>query len=238
MKTFTLLALLLGLSSFIFAQNGAIHGNVYDEKGEPAYTANIQLIGAPSTTGTSCGFDGDFKIKPLNSGVYTIEVTFMGYHPTTITEVEVYNNKITFLEDVIMVPDVVLLGEAIIVGFKYKMVDAEDPSIDRMKGNVIAKIPGAKNPASLATAYRSDIIIQDKQMIVRGSRPGSSSVYIDGMKVADEMTSLPSLCIGSLEIYTGGIPAKYGDVTGGVIMMNTKSYFDILAERNATESRR
>jgi outer membrane receptor protein involved in Fe transport len=58
------------------------------------------------------------------------------------------------------------------------------------------------------------------------------------MKVADEMSGIPSLAIGSLEIYTGGIPAKYGDVTGGVIMMTTKGYFDILNERRAAESRR
>jgi outer membrane receptor protein involved in Fe transport len=75
-------------------------------------------------------------------------------------------------------------------------------------------------------------------MVVRGSRPGSSSVYIDGMKVSDEMSTLPSLGIGSMEIYTGGIPAKYGDVTGGVIMMTTKSYFDLVSERNAQNSRR
>ena len=89
----------------------------------------------------------------------------------------------------------------------------------------------------LAISYTSDIQESNNQMIVRGSRPGSSSVYVDGMKVSDETTSLPSMSIGSVEIYTGGIPAKYGDVTGGVVMMTMKGYFDILNERRASESR-
>lgn len=238
MKTKTLFAVLILLSSCIFAQSGAIHGKVYDEKGDPAYTANIRLVDAPTTTGTSCGFKGDFKLKPLNPGLYTIEVTFMGYYPTTITGIEVYNNKITFLEDVVMVPDYVLLEQVEVIAFVNKLVDPENPSIDRIKGSEIMKLPCGKNPAEIVAKLKTDVSIVGNQMVVRGSRPGSSSVYIDGMKVSDEMASLPSLCIGSMEIYTGGIPAKYGDVTGGVIMMNTKSYFDILAERNAVASRR
>lgn len=237
MKTKFLLAFLIGLSSCIFAQSGAIHGNVYDEYGEPAYTANIRLVDAPTTTGTSCDFDGDFKVKPLNPGLYTIEVTFMGYHPTTITGIEVYNNKITFLEDVHLASDVIMLTEAQVIAY-VNLIDPEDPSIDRLKGSEIMKIPCSKNPAAIAAKLKTDVSIVGNQMVVRGSRPGSSSVYIDGMKVSDEMASLPSLSIGSMEIYTGGIPAKYGDVTGGVIMMNTKSYFDILAQRKAAESRR
>jgi len=30
-----------------------------------------------------------------------------------------------------------------------------------------------------------------------------------------------------MEAYTGGIPAKYGDTTGGVVILETLSYFDL-----------
>jgi hypothetical protein len=33
-------------------------------------------------------------------------------------------------------------------------------------------------------------------------------------------------------VYAGGIPAKYGDAMGGVIVLETKSYFDLYRERN------
>ena len=32
---------------------------------------------------------------------------------------------------------------------------------------------------------------------------------------------------------TGGLPARYGDVTGGVVAIETKSYFDLYQQRNA-----
>lgn len=239
MKAISLLAVLIAISICISAQNGAIHGKILDENGEPVYSANISIIDGPTPTGTTSDFEGDFKIKPLNSGTYTLEISYVGYSTTKITGVQVSSNKITFIENVnLNVAAYVLEGDFTVIGWTEKIVDPEAPSRITIKSDIIVKTPVSKNPAMLARAYQSDIQVVNNQMVVRGSRPGSSTVYIDGMRVTDEMTSLPSMGIGSMEIYTGGIPARFGDVTGGVIMMTTKSYFDILNERNASESRR
>lgn len=238
MKTTILIAALTIVSICLSAQSGSIFGKVFDEKGLPIYTANISIIDGPTSTGTSTDFDGEFKIKPLNAGTYTIEISYLGYHKPTIVGVKVYNNKITYIEDVILTPDAIILGSAEVIAFRNKLIDPDEPQKMTIDNELIIKTPGAKNPAMLARAYQSDVQLVGNQMVVRGSRPGSSTVYIDGMKVSDEMSTLPSLGIGSMEIYTGGIPAKYGDVTGGVIMMTTKSYFDLVSERNAKESRR
>jgi len=239
MKKIILIAVLMGVSICISAQNGAIHGKVLDENGEPIYSANISIIDGPSTTGTTSDFDGEFKIKPLNSGTYTLEISFVGYSRTKITGIQVSSNKITFLGNTTLsVAAYIIEGDFTVIGWIEPIVDPEEPSRITIKSDIIARTPVSKNPVMLARAYQSDIQVVNNQMVVRGSRPGSSTVYIDGMRVADEMTSLPSLGIGSMEIYTGGIPARFGDVTGGVIMMSTKSYFDLLNERNAAESRR
>jgi len=239
MKTLILFAVLTAMSICLSAQNGAIHGKILDEFGDPVYSANISIIDGPSTTGATSDFDGQFKIKPLNTGTYSLEISFIGYKSVQITGIQVSSNKITFIEDVKLSIDAVFLdGDFTVIGWTEPIVDPEAPSRITIKSDIILKTPVAKNPAVLARTYQSDIQIVNNQMVVRGSRPGSSTVYIDGMRVADEMTSLPSLGIGSMEIYTGGIPARFGDVTGGVIIMTTKSYFDILNERNAMESRR
>ncbi len=239
MKSTILIAVLMGVSICMSAQGGAIHGKVFDETGQPIYSANISIVDGPTTTGTTSDFDGQFKIKPLSAGTYTVEVSYLGYQTSKIVGVLVYNNKITFLEDITMtLAAYVLEGDYDVIDYKVKLVDPDEPQKMTISNELIIKTPGAKNPAMLARTYQSDVQVVNNQMVVRGSRPGSSSVYIDGMKVSDEMSTLPSLGIGSMEIYTGGIPAKYGDVTGGVIIMSTKSYFDILSERNAQESRR
>ena len=49
---------------------------------------------------------------------------------------------------------------------------------------------------------------------------------VDGVKITGGRPTLPSASIQAMRVYTGGVPAKYGDVLGGVIMVETKSYFD------------
>jgi hypothetical protein len=238
MKTTILMAILMGVSICLSAQNGAIHGKVIDENGEPMYAVNVSIIDAASPMGATTDIDGNFKIKPLDAGTYTVSVSFIGYHTKEVLGVTVSNNKISFLEVVELTPDYIMLTGVDVIDYKIKLIDPDEPQKMVIDNAMILKTPATKNPAMLARAYQSDVQVVGNQMVVRGSRPGSSSVYIDGMKVKDEMSGLPSMAIGSLEIYTGGIPAKYGDVTGGVVMMTTKSYFDIVNERKAAESRR
>ena len=238
MKTTILMAILMGVSICLSAQNGAIHGKEIDENGEPMYAVNVSIIDAASPMGATTDFDGNFKIKPLDAGTYTVSVFFIVYHTKEVLGVTVSNNKISFLEVVELTPDYIMLTGVDVIDYKIKLIDPDEPQKMVIDNAMILKTPATKNPAMLARAYQSDVQVVGNQMVVRGSRPGSSSVYIDGMKVKDEMSGLPSMAIGSLEIYTGGIPAKYGDVTGGVVMMTTKSYFDILNERKAAESRR
>jgi hypothetical protein len=237
MKTISLILISTFFAAGLLAQSGAIHGKVTDKNGAPMYAANISINQGSSIVGTTTDFDGNFKLKPLDAGTYSVEVSFIGYRTTRINGVKVYNSQITFLDDVALADSMEMLVEIEIIEYRNKLIDVDAPSKMTIPTEMIIKLPGSKNPIMLARSLQSDIQVENNMMIVRGSRPGSSSVYIDGIKAKDEMSGLPSLAIGSLEIYTGGIPAKYGDVTGGVIIMTTKGYFDILNERKAMASR-
>jgi hypothetical protein len=59
---------------------------------------------------------------------------------------------------------------------------------------------------------------------------------LDGVK-GNEMMNVPSCAIGRMMVYTGGIPAKYGDTLGGVVVMETKSYFDLYRAWEAEQLR-
>jgi outer membrane cobalamin receptor len=63
-------------------------------------------------------------------------------------------------------------------------------------------------------------------LLIRGSRPGDVIYFVDGVKM-NGLANVPGTSIGGVAVYTGGVPAKYGDTTGGVIIMETKSYFDL-----------
>ena len=45
--------------------------------------------------------------------------------------------------------------------------------------------------------------------------------YIDGIKVRGS-TSLPKSAIEEVSVMTGGVPANYGDATGGIISITTR----------------
>lgn len=58
---------------------------------------------------------------------------------------------------------------------------------------------------------------------IRGSRTDNSLVLIDGVKVIGD-AQLPYNSLESITVLTGGIPAQYGDATGGVVLISTKAY--------------
>ena len=57
----------------------------------------------------------------------------------------------------------------------------------------------------------------------RGSRANDVAYYVDGMRVRN-VDAVSKGSIDNVTVLNGGIPANYGDVTGGVIRIETKSY--------------
>lgn len=61
------------------------------------------------------------------------------------------------------------------------------------------------------------------EMHVRGARADANVYFIDGVKVRGSH-ELPRSSMDNMSIHTGGIPANYGDVLGGVISVETKQH--------------
>lgn len=70
---------------------------------------------------------------------------------------------------------------------------------------------------------------EDGGLMFRGARKGDMIYMLDGIK-SNEVFNVPSSAIGRITVYTGGLPAKYGDTLGGAIILETKSYFDLYRE--------
>ena len=115
----------------------------------------------------------------------------------------------------------------VIITYKPKLIDQDVQKI-MIKTEDIGHSLNVRNPKELFASMNSDIIIQEgtSDVIIRGSRPGDAIYYVDGVKSRD-LNGVPGVAIGSMMGYSGGIPAKYGDTTGGVIALETKSYFDL-----------
>lgn len=71
---------------------------------------------------------------------------------------------------------------------------------------------------------------------IRGSRSNQTAYYVDGMRV-NSLDGIPKAFIQNVQVITGGMPACYGDATGGVILVEGKSARSVEIERSQTTMR-
>jgi len=236
MRTKELLTVLSSvlLCSMAWAQSGDIKGQVFDtETGEPVPLANVHVEMNGALVGTTTDFDGRFILKPLNAGNYNVTVSYLGYHPLIVEGVRVNGDKITFLKNLQLKSSIADLPVAIVEAYRVPLIDPEDPHKMQLLAADIERRPNVKNAMALIAGMTSEIIQIDEgqPLYVRGSRSDAIIYFVDGMKTRDGNLGIPGVGIGGITVYTGGVPAKYGDVTGGVIVVETKSYFDLLNTR-------
>jgi hypothetical protein len=104
------------------------------------------------------------------------------------------------------------------------------PSVS-MSAKDVAKSASKFSIPDMLSAMTSEVKKNENgELMFKGSRAGDMLYLVDGIKTRS-IGPMPSCAINSMTIYTGGLPAKYGDTMGGVIVLETKSYFDLLKER-------
>ena len=206
----------------LIAQSGTLKGKVLDkETGEPIPFANVVVeLGGELIGGGSTDFDGWYTIKPLPTGKYSVKASYVGY--TSLQQVRVVINaeQITFLNfklgsssEQIGVVDVVAY---VVPVFKK---DAGS-SGETMTSEQITKMPG-RSAAAVATTVAGVYSEGGEIGSIRGARSSGNVTYVDGVKIIGS-SALPQAAISEVSVKTGGLPAKFGDATGGVISITTK----------------
>ena len=222
MKKILLSVFLFISANVLLAQTGDISGKIKDEKGEgiPFATVSVVQNGAV-VKGVQTDFDGNYTLKPLTPGKYDVKFSYVGYQPTLRTGVVVSTDKSTYL-DIQLKPTDDVLAEVQVIEYKVPLIDAgKTTSGNTISQEEIAKLP-TRDIQSIASttsgAYQSD---EGAGINIKGGRSDGTAIYIDGVRVRGNV-SVPASAIGSLTVITGGIPAKYGDQTGGAISVTTR----------------
>ncbi len=238
MRNLILTCLLATISFISFGQQfGEIHGQLIDyESGEPLPFATVSTEYGGQTFGGVTDEDGRFKLKPLRPGSYDLKFRYVGYNERTIQGIEVTPSKIYMLGKVELAMDNTL-PPVVIEGIT--LFDKDRPNAMVVKAADLKFNPLIKTPARLIGSLTPELRTDESgQFIVRSSRPGTSITLIDGIKVTGGMGNIPGSAIKTITVHTGGIPAQYGDLTGGVVVIETKGYFDYFYEHNSHISRR
>lgn len=229
--TMLLLTALLGAGAF--GQNlGEIRGRVLDPDGQPLFLANVYTKVAGELVGTTTDMDGKFVLKPLPPGKNGITISFAGFKTKEMPGVEVVPDRATYIDDQRMayIDD---LGVHEVIGYKRKLIDRDDPSRMSLLASEFEDDPTRKNPIQFISKNFAGVTAAPNGdgLYFRGSRTENTATYLDGIKIPGSVPNIPPSAISSISVYTGGLPARYGDVTGGVIVIETKSYAEVYEER-------
>lgn len=220
----TLILFSIGIS---FAQNGTgtIKGTILDESGEPLPFVNVTLKqNGNLKTGATTDFDGNFKISSIEPGKYDLEVSFVGYQTQKTEGIVIKGDKLLPLPDITL-KEGDLLDEVEVITYKIPLIDKDGgASGGTVSRDEIARMPGRSAGAIASTVGGVQTNANGDIQSVRGTRSDATFYYIDGIKVRGT-TALPKSAIEEVSVLTGGLPANYGDVTGGIISITTRGAF-------------
>lgn len=225
-----------GITSLALAQNttGEIKGAVLDEQQMPAIGAEIKALqGGVIIKNAIADADGKYSVKPLQPGSYEILVTYSGYKTFRYPKVTVEVEESSYLDVEMELNALTGIDVVVEKPWEKSIVDKSYITIHKIGLEQINQMAVSKGDVKgMIANISSDIIVTDNgQLFSRGSRVGSSKYYVDG-DVLPFDTEVSGMAIQNLSVITGGIPAQYGDVTGAVIVVNTRDYFSGIAEKN------
>ena len=206
-----------------FAQGASVKGKVVDKSGEPLPFVNVALMqNGNLKTGATTDFDGKFKMANLDPGKYDLTVKFVGFKTYKLEGLIVKGGQLLPLDDLVLTESSELLEVVEVVTYKNPLIDKDGgASGGTVTREELARMPG-RSAASIATTVggvQSDA--NGNITSIRGSRSDATYYYIDGIKVRGS-TSLPKSAIEEVSVMTGGLPANYGDATGGIISITTR----------------
>lgn len=171
------------------------------------------------------GSDGTFEFRDLSPGEWKVLAEAEGYYPVRdaervdpnrVTEVTYFIEKGTYSEY-----DVLVEGERV-----QKEVNRVTLTIDE-----ITKVPGTLGDPILVIENLPGVARPQPgsgQIIVRGSGPQDTGVFIDGIEVplifhfGGLKSVLPPQMVDNIEFYPGNFSTYYGRFTGGVFDAHIK----------------
>jgi outer membrane receptor protein involved in Fe transport len=210
----------------IISAQTSLQGKVTeDASGEPVIFGTVALYkNGVLITGTETDFDGNYFFSNLDAGTYDVEASYVGLTSSRVNNVVVKAGKTNSL-NIALKEDGIMLEGVEIIEYVVPLIDKDNTSSGAtVTAESIRSLP-LKDINQIA-ATTAGIASQDGgDVSIRGSRTNETVYFIDGIRVRGG-NLIPQSEIEQLQVITGGIEARYGDVTGGVISLTSKGPSD------------
>ena len=227
-------ALLLAPFSQASAQdqgNGDIKVTVLDERNQPMIGAIVDIVAGGPKLGGATDIDGNFTFRALTPGAYDIEANMTSYKKYIKTGIEVSAGQTSYATFAMQVNECdTCLGGVVVIKATVSPVDPTFSSIKSIDMTQVKNMAVTRGDVvGMVTATSSDITTGPSgKLVMRGARETASQIYVDG-EVMYGSSGIPGEAIAQVTILSGGIPASFGDLTGGAVIITTKSYYSGLA---------
>jgi hypothetical protein len=199
-----------------------LEGKVTDAKNnESIIYGTIALYrGGVLITGTETDADGNYFLSDVQPGTYDMEASYVGYTTQRQTGIIIKagrTNRVNF----VLTDDANILDLGIeIKVYKIPLIEIDNTTQGTtVTAEKIRALPTKQINAIAATS--AGLSSRDGGDIsIRGSRSNETVYFLDGVRVTGNL--IPQSEIEQLQVVIGGIEARYGDVTGGVISLTSR----------------
>ena len=218
-----------------------IKGRVVDNDLQiPLPGATVVIMDSDPLIGTTTDVDGYFRLENVKLGRYNLQISYMGYEPSFISELEVGSGK----EIVVIVglnESSVKLDEVVVKAFQDKkeplnsMAIISSRQINMEEARRFAG--GFDDPAHLVSSYAGVAEnMNSNGIVIRGNAPKGLLWRMEGLEISNPshfanmtsfggggITALSSQMLASSDFYTGAFPAEYGNALSGVFDIRLRS---------------
>ena len=220
-----------------------IRGIVLDKESKaPLAGAAVAVLTSDPLAGDVTEVDGQFKIQNVKIGRHTLQVTYLGYEPLTLSNLLLTAGKELVL-NLELVESAVQLEVATVTAQYDKAatlnematVSARSFSVEetsRYAGSFYDPARMATNFAGVSTGSSGDLF---NEIIVRGNSPRGVMWRLEGIEIPNPnhfgamgnsgggISMLSSSTLSNSDFSTGAFPAEFGNALSGVFDLNMRN---------------
>lgn len=218
--------LLLLIASPLMGQLGKVHGTALEgEETLPTYSVRLRSNGGELRRSMTDA-KGKYEFALLPPGDYEIEIEESGVlyrQPFTLGPGETRPLPI----DIAICMAFDAEGNRIYRNKGAEIIESPIPifTVDPIQPQVVGRIdlghmPGRGLDAAIPSfqgVYQKDV---GDPLNINGSRADATAIYVDNVKVRGDY-QVPNASIAQIALMNHGVPAEFGDMTGGVIVITT-----------------
>jgi hypothetical protein len=229
---YILCSIVYTITAFAQPYKGDITGLVIDAKTqEPIPVVNVQVVEQP-TFGTVTDASGNFNIKGIEVGTYSLKATLVGYEAIILTNIVVSTGRSTKVSIKLNEQAVQVGGVTVNATYFSRNNELSPLSVNNYDRAEVKRQPGSVQDVQRVVQNLPGVASSNdnvNELIVRGGSPSENLTVVEHMEIPsinhypNEFNSSGPInminidLVEDVQFSAGGFPAQYGDKMSSVM---------------------